>query len=341
MSEPTKFILFRRSNGVWYVVYTDNERRVWRSTKCRLKRDALKSLTDFKRSIRDRPRSVLFDSFTEEFLAYARSTLRPSTVGGYRQAFKDFLRLAGNLPLHRVTPREVQRFITAKIVETSEWTARKDYSSLASAFETARRWKLIEENPWRAVRKPRMKQVLPTFFSVEEFQRLLLVIHDENFRDLCILAIFTGMRMGELCALEWSDIDLNRLTILVQNKDGFTTKNSRNRIVPLSEVAVSVLQRRSTYAVGTLVFSRKGEKLSKNYVSKIFKYYVRKAKLNDRLHFHSLRHSAGSLMVQAGVPIYSVQKILGHVSIATTQVYAHLQTENLHSEVNKIPISLN
>jgi integrase len=186
-----------------------------------------------------------------------------------------------------------------------------------------------------------MRQVLPTFFSVEEFRQLLSVMRDGNFRDLCVLAIYTGMRMGELCVLGWSDIDLARKTILVQNKDGFTTNNSRNRVVPLSDVAVQILQKRASWAEGSLVFSRKGHKLTKNYVSKIFKYYVRKAKLNDRLHFHSLRHSAGSLMVQAGVPIYAVQRILGHASAATTQTYYHLQTENLHSEVNKIPISLN
>jgi len=109
----------------------------------------------------------------------------------------------------------------------------------------------------------------------------------------------------------------------------------------LSEVAVDLLRRRASRMTGSRVFVRKGQMLTKNYVSKVFKYYVRKAKLNDRLHFHSLRHSAGSLMVQAGVPIYAVQRILGHVSIATTQIYAHLQTENFHSEVNKIPIVLN
>jgi site-specific recombinase XerD len=341
MSDHNKFTLFRRSNGIWYVIFTEDDHRVWRSTKCHLKRDALKALTTFKHSIRDRGPSILFSSFTKEFLTYARTTLRPSTIAGYEQGFKDFLRLAGDLRLHSVTPREIERFLAAKITQTSEWTARKDYAVLASAFETARRWKLISENPWRSVRKPRLRQVLPTFFSVAEFQILLTVIRDEQFRDLCILAIFTGMRMGELCALEWSDIDLERKTILVQNKEGFLTKNSRNRIVPLSEVAVSLLRGRAIQPTSSRVFQRKGEKLTKNYVSKVFKYYVRKAKLNDRLHFHSLRHSAGSLMVQAGVPIYAVQRILGHVSIATTQIYAHLQTENLHSEVNKIPIALN
>jgi hypothetical protein len=59
MSEPTKFTLFKRSNGFWYIIYTDDDRRVWRSTKCQLKRDALKALTDFKHSIKDRPRSLL------------------------------------------------------------------------------------------------------------------------------------------------------------------------------------------------------------------------------------------------------------------------------------------
>jgi site-specific recombinase XerD len=78
------------------------------------------------------------------------------------------------------------------------------------------------------------------------------------------------------------------------------------------------------------------------WVSHKFKYYVYEARFSDdRLHFHSLRHTFASWLVQDGVSLYEVQKLLGHSSIAVTQVYSHLQPEQLHATVNRLKVGLN
>jgi site-specific recombinase XerD len=89
------------------------------------------------------------------------------------------------------------------------------------------------------------------------------------------------------------------------------------------------------------VFTLNGKKILDGWVSHAFKKAVRKAGVDSRLHFHSLRHTFATWLVQNGVGIYEVQKLLGHSSVAVTQVYAHLAPSELHGAVEKISVSLN
>lgn len=82
-------------------------------------------------------------------------------------------------------------------------------------------------------------------------------------------------------------------------------------------------------------------KLKEDFVSKTFKRYVRLSGLNPALHFHSLRHSFATWLVQDGVSIYAIKELFGHADVKTTQVYSDLQPEQLHSTVNRISIVLN
>jgi site-specific recombinase XerD len=129
----------------------------------------------------------------------------------------------------------------------------------------------------------------------------------------------------------------------IQNKEAFQTKSKRNRVVPLNETLLPVLMQRQKDAVSETgyVFHKKGMKLKENFVSKTFKRYVRLSGLNPALHFHSLRHSFATWLIQDGVSIYAIKELLGHADVKTTQVYSHLAGSDLHREVNKITIALN
>ena len=81
--------------------------------------------------------------------------------------------------------------------------------------------------------------------------------------------------------------------------------------------------------------------MEKDFISKTFKKCVLDAELDERLHFHSLRHTFASWLVQEGVSLYEVQKLLGHPSSSVTQIYSHLQPEQMHSTVNRIDLPLN
>ena len=149
----------------------------------------------------------------------------------------------------------------------------------------------------------------------------------------------TGLRLGELIGLQWTDVDFVRKVITVHNSETFTTKNKKIRVVPMSEQLWRMLAVCKETASCAVVFHLNGQQLNGEKVSKAFKAYVRSAKLNDGLHFHSLRHTFATWLVQDGASIYEVQKLMGHSSLTVTQIYSHLAASELHSVVNRISLS--
>ncbi|MEO8167807.1 MAG: site-specific integrase [bacterium] len=286
-----------------------------------------------------RKKAVLSD-FAKEYVTYSKSVHTAGTSAGIELAFSQFIRIVRDLTLEEVSVRIIERFLAVKTSEASIWTARNYYASLASAFNTAVRWGLLGHNVFKDVKKPKANELMPLYFTTEDFAALLATINDPDFRDLCLVGLYTGLRLSEISSLEWDDIDFDRSLINLRNKTWFTTKTKRDRVVPISKHLMGVVRTRREAAkqnISTMVFHREGKRLTKDYISKQFKKYVRKSGVNPKLHFHSLRHSAGSHMVQSGVSIYTVQKVLGHASISTTQIYAHLRIEDLQDAVNRIP----
>ena len=339
--------LSKRSNGVYYLWYHNElgcKRKV--STQKKLKADALGFVKNFRQTEREhkaRLQNITLQTFQTDFLTYSSGVHTEKTQRHFKVAFKEFCRVIGDLPLQRIGIREIEQFLSVKKAEASDWTARKYYTALASAFEKAIDWNFLSVNPFRKVPKPKGKETYPLFFSRTEFEHLLSFIIDKDFRELCITALFTGVRLGELLSLEWSDIDFPQRMATIQNKDTFQTKSKRNRVLPLNDTLFAVLIKRRTDALNETgyVFHRRGMKLKEDFVSKTFKGYVKLSGLNPTLHFHSLRHSFASWLVQDGVSIYAVKELLGHSDVKTTQVYSHLQPEQLHSTVNRISIVLN
>ncbi|MBS4028818.1 MAG: site-specific integrase [Ignavibacteriales bacterium] len=334
--------LSKRSNGIYYLWFI-NELGIKQavSTQSKHKSDALKFLQQFKEKEHENKikiQRLSFSQFKDDFLTYAQTIYTQKTRKTFSTALNEFQRVVGDVPMHKISVRNIEHFLALKMEEASAWTSRWCYISLASAFETAKRWKCITENPFRKVAKPKAPELLPTYFTQDDFRKLLAFIADKDFRALVLTAIYTAMRLNELLSLRWNSVDFARRVIAVENSEYFTTKTKRNRIIPMSEELFRLLLVRKEYATCELVFQSNGEKLHEGTTSKKFKRYVRKAELNDKLHFHSLRHSTASWLVQSGVSIYEIQKILGHATISTTQIYSHLAETTLRDTMNKISI---
>ena len=156
--------------------------------------------------------------------------------------------------------------------------------------------------------------------------------------DIITTAFFTGMRLGELINMKWDWIDFKEELITVKNTNEFRTKSKRERIIPIHYKVKTFLQKYSLNIKKdkeSLIFYRvEGIKLNAGYISKQFKKLVREAKLNDRIHFHSLRHSFASALIKHGVSLYIVKELLGHSSITTTQKYSHLNNGSLSQAIN-------
>ena len=133
-------------------------------------------------------------------------------------------------------------------------------------------------------------------------------------------------------------IDFNIEIITVKNSTTFNTKNKRERIIPVHPNVNKILKR--GISIGrqpqeNYIFYRyEGVKLNEDYISRQFKKAVRASNVNEKVHFHSLRHSFCSALVQRGVSLYAVKELVGHENIKTTQIYSHLQKENLSQAVN-------
>lgn len=147
----------------------------------------------------------------------------------------------------------------------------------------------------------------------------------------------TGLRRGEIVNLLWQDIDLQRETILVRSSEDYQTKSGKIRLIPMNSTVQQLLQRLPR--ISSFVFpAKRGGMINGNFLRRKFKSAVRNCGLDPRLHFHSLRHTFASLLVQSGISLYHVQKLLGHSSPRVTEMYAHLGGAELRSSVEELSI---
>jgi site-specific recombinase XerD len=253
-----------------------------------------------------------------------------------------FKQICGDRDLHSYTIKDVEHFKLKRMETCSPVTVNIAFRALRSVFNHAIKMQLIDENPFQKSSQIKVPERLPVFMSKTEFIKLLFVVKEPELKDLYLFAVMTGLRLGEILNLQWNSIDMERRLIMLLNSAHFSTKSGKCHAIPMNDAVYEILSRRFLIRIASdYVFHRKGRQLQESYVSHKFKKYIRQLGLNEKLHFRSLRHTFASWLVQDGVSLYEVQKLLGHSNISVTQFYGHLQPERLHSTVNRISIALN
>ena len=160
---------------------------------------------------------------------------------------------------------------------------------------------------------------------------MINVIDKEDVKELVIFAVNTGLRQGELLSLQFRQVNFSNRTIVLDNQTHIT-KSKRIRSVPLNETAFNIIQKRNNGKFQN-VFTLRESGIKQDWIVHNFKKYVLKARINPKLHFHSLRHTFASWLVQGGVSIYHVSKLLGHSDVKITGIYSHLRQEDLLNSV--------
>ena len=201
--------------------------------------------------------------------------------------------------------------------------------------------KLLSENPMQDLDAPRMKKSLPKYLDLDSSIQLLESV-DGPFRerDYCILTLFLncGLRISELIGLNISDLRGDQLRVL--------GKGNKERILYLNPACVQAIQdyiaaRNQERAIdkNALFLSRRRTRISKAAVEKLVKKYLLKAGLDSTQYSpHKLRHTAATLMLQNGVDVRTLQELLGHENLNTTQIYTHVTNENLRLAAKANPL---
>ncbi|UJP04443.1 MAG: tyrosine recombinase XerC [Nitrosomonas sp.] len=277
------------------------------------------------------------DSLLDTFLHYLINERRLSahTVGNYTH---DIRVLGQSLDCHDL--QQVQsaniRMIIAQL--HSKGLSGKSLSRMLSAWRSfynflVRRHR-FQHNPCTGVKVPKSPNRLPVALSPDEAARLL-EFPVENLlmaRDSAMFELFysSGLRLAELAQLKLSDIDCTEKMVRVMGK------GNKARIVPVGKFAIAALQRwfplRAQIVkpgVSALFLSQHGDAISMRTVSHRLKQHAQRQGIQQNVHPHILRHSFASHLLQSSGDLRAVQEMLGHTSIASTQVYTHLDFQHL------------
>ena len=261
-------------------------------------------------------------------------TLSVGTLKIYDYSFKWLIQIVGDMNLEELTGLHWEQYRRKRLSEISPMTVNIELRSLRAAMYRAMDWKLILSNPFTRQKLCLVPEQPPTFFSVEDFEKLITAITDDWFKRITIFSVLTGLRRSEITNLQYSDINFTQKTLIVQSKADFKTKSGRRRVIAVGDTAMQILD---VACQSEYIFMYKDKKISPALLTKKFKKAVKRSKLKDqRLHFHSLRHTFASWLAQKGTSIYEIQKLLGHSDIKTTQIYAHLLPNELHKTVGKL-----
>jgi len=288
--------------------------------------------------------------YIKEFKNYlvAEKNASPHTLDSYLNdifQFEEFLKQSGHgvksgtpeiTSIDRLAVRSYLGFLYEKKLSAS--SMRRKLSTLSSFFRFLCREGHLKNNVVKSIPAPKMENKLPTFLSVDEMFRLIDLPQGDGFlviRDRAMLELFynTGLRISELVSLKVRDIDLVTQTLKVLGK------GNKERLLPFGRKCLEALanykKARSDKIVSTkinndfLFLNHRGKGISTRGVRKIIEKYVTTGNFPRKISPHSIRHSFATHLLESGADLRSIQELLGHASLSTTQKYTHLTIDKL------------
>jgi integrase len=261
---------------------------------------------------------VSYGEFVAEELGVMSGRLAEKSLADLRRTLRSFGGTCGNILLARVTPRMVEEYFTGRISKVSRAAANKDLRNLKAALNRAVKRGYLERNPAAQVKQVREAEKRLRILSPEEVGRLLSACPTEQWKTLVALGVTTGMRLGEMLALRWEEVDLEGSTVWVGNESGHLTKSRRARVLALLPGMCGLLG--GLPRSGDYVFHTREGMPWCHSVQHKFNRIVSRAGIK-RCTLHDLRRTFVSHLAMAGVNEAVVQKLAGHASIATTVKY--------------------
>lgn len=281
------------------------------------------------------------DPLAPAYLDYLRDerNASPRTVDNYDRALRAAAEFLEEKSWRSATADDFRAYLFALMKrERSRATIRLEFAALRSFYRFLCERKGLAANPLMAVSLPKADKRLPVFLTATQIDALLRAPHEAKpkkqapawmpWRDAAILELFysSGLRLSELAALDVRDIDPYNETVRVLGK------GSKERIVPVGEPALEAIQQyraRANVQSGPLFLSKLRRRMGSSAIWALVKKYLRLAQIPVTASPHKLRHSFATHLLDAGADLRSVQSLLGHASLSTTQIYTHVTTERL------------
>lgn len=262
----------------------------------------------------------------------------PHTILNYRLDLEDFRKFLGEAGLEKVDYLTLRKYLAVlKEKNLRARTVNRRLSALRSFFKFLVRDGLLKTNPITSLSSPKQEKHLPLFLTEEEVIKLIEAVSpkdERGLRDRAVLETFysTGIRVSELVGLNSEDIDFIGGIVKIRGK------GKKERICPIGDIAIAAirvyLEKRKKQAEA-LFLNKSGRRLGSRGVRNIVAKYLRLASIRQGISPHTLRHSFATHLLNRGADLRSVQELLGHVNLSTTQIYTHLTTERLKSVYDK------
>ena len=281
------------------------------------------------------------ERYIEKFIRYLEieKNYSPHTVLNYRLDLEDFKKFLGEgINLEKIDYLLLRKYLALlKEKGLSSRSVNRRLSTLRSFFRFLTREGLLKTNPMLSLSSPKQEKRLPLFMTEEEVSRLIEATHPKDemgLRDKAILETFysSGLRISELVGLDIEDIDFISGIVKVLGK------GRKERITPIGDSALlairAYLEKRKKEQAA-LFLNKNKSRISTRGVRNIVSKYIHRAGIKQGVSAHTLRHSFATHLLNRGADLRSVQELLGHVNLSTTQIYTHLTTDRLKSVYDK------
>jgi integrase len=282
----------------------------------------------------DNLKRVSLLKFYAEYFEYVSLKFSDKYTKSITTLFNHVFRYFGkNRPLPEIEFREWDKFFL-QLLKKCPRGSSVYLRTLKAALNKALEWELISENPLNKIKLPKRQQEEQISLSVEELNSIIDAVNNPQIKDLIKTAFYTGLRLSELINLRVKHVDLEAGFLTVGDED-LITKSRRVREVALCSQEIQLLKDITTHKKPDDLLFGKTKKFpySADYVSRKFKKAVRQKNLNERIHFHSCRHSYITHLANSEVPLPAVQMLAGHSTITTTMRYVHVDRMELMKSV--------
>jgi integrase/recombinase XerD len=248
----------------------------------------------------------------------------PRTKENYMYHIISFIKNVGDKQVAHLNSKDFQNYL-----DNYKFTSVSQQNQVINAIRFLYKYGLERKYDKVSFKRPRKEKKLPKIIEKEFLLEKLSKIENIKHKAILTLAYSTGMRVSELCNLKIEDIDSKRMLIHIKN-----SKGRKDRFVPLSPIVLNLLREYfKVYKPKEYLFNGQGNNLQYSHRScnEIVKKYI-----GEEYHFHLLRHSQATALLEAGTDLRIIQKCLGHANVKTTEIYTHVSNQIL-SKIN-LPI---